>query len=72
LREVLAAKSERIGVEESSDKGTINVPLDILRGPIDRVHAEGLDRSAYWVVNSTIVGGGVTLAEEIALHGGVG
>lgn len=72
LWEVLASKSERISVEKGSGQGAVDVPFDVFRGPVNRVLVVGIDRSGHWVVNGTVIGGRVSLSEEIALDGRVG
>lgn len=72
LWEVLASKSQSIGVEKSAGQGTIDIPFNIFRGPVNGVLVVRFDRSGNWMVNSTIIGGRVSLSEEVALNRGVG
>jgi hypothetical protein len=68
---VLSIQSQIISVVESSDQVGTNVPLDRLGSPVDGVGSEGPDGVSYIMVDGTIVGGGVPLSEEVALHGGI-
>lgn len=67
LREVLASKSESITVVEGTDKVTINGPLDVGRSPVDGIGVPGTNGVDNIVIDGAVVGGGVSLSEEIAL-----
>lgn len=61
-----------IGVEQSADQIAINVPLDVVLSPVDGVGVEVVLGRADGVVGTTVVGGGVSLAEVVGLDlGGV-
>ena len=68
LWEVLAIDSKRIRIEECADKGSINGPLYVGRGPVDRVSVPSSDRVGHVLVDSSVVGRGVSLSKEVALH----
>ena len=68
LWEVLAIESERIRIEECADNGSINGPLDVGGGPVDGVGVPSSDGISDILVDSSVVGRGVALSEEVALH----
>ena len=68
LREVLASESKSITVVECANKVAVNGPLDVSRGPVDGVGVPGTDRVGDIVVNCPVVGRGVALSKEVALH----
>ena len=67
LGEVLATESEGITVVECTEKVAINGPLDVSRSPIDSICVPCFDWSRDVVVDSTVVGRGVSLSEKVAL-----
>lgn len=68
LREVLASESESITVVECANKVAVDGPLDVSRSPVDGVCVPGTDRVGDIVVNGPVVGRGVALSKEVALH----
>jgi hypothetical protein len=67
LREVLASKSESISVVESTNKVAIYRPLDIIRSPVNGISVPGSDRISDTMIESSVIGCGIALSEEIAL-----
>jgi hypothetical protein len=61
-----------IGVVQGADQVAINVPLDVLAGPVDGVGVEVILGVADGVVGTTVIGGGISLAEVVGLDlGGI-
>jgi hypothetical protein len=71
LREVLAPESESITIVERAHEIAINGPLDVTRRPVNGVRVPGSDGVRDIVVHRTVVGRGVSLSKEVALHGRV-
>jgi hypothetical protein len=68
LWEVLASKSESITVVKSAHKVAINGPFDVSGGPVDGVCVPGANWVGDVVIDSSVVGRGVALSKEVALH----
>lgn len=56
-----------IGIVQGADQATIDVPFDVVLGPVNGISVELLLRVADGVVGSTVVGGSITLAEVVGL-----
>ncbi len=69
LGEVLAAVG--IVVAQVTDLSTIDEPLEILGSPLNLVSVEVVLWVGDWVVQGTVVGGGVALAVVVGLDGDV-
>lgn len=65
---VLSAESKSVAVCEGSDCDSVDVPNGPLGGPVNGVIVEGVDGGGDFGVFSTVVGCGVSLAEEVVLY----
>ena len=72
LRIVLSSESQSVAVVQGSLQSTVDIPLCVGGGPGDAVVVPCLDGRRNVVVDGAVVGGGVALAEEVGLDGGVG
>ena len=72
LGEVLSIKGKSISIVESSDQVGTNVPLNVIGRPVDCVGDGCADRVGNIVVDGSVIGGGVSLSEEVTLDGGIG
>ena len=68
LWKVLAFEGESITVVKCTHKVAIDGPFDISRSPVDSVGVPGTDRVSDIVVDGPVVGCGVALSKEVALH----
>lgn len=60
-----------VGGVQSTDKDIVNEPVNLGRGPLNRVLVSRGERSSNGMVDGTVVGGGVTLAEVVGLDLGI-
>lgn len=60
-----------VGSVQSTDNGIVNEPVNLGRGPLNRVLVSRGERSRNGVVDGAVVGGGITLAEVVGLDLGV-
>jgi hypothetical protein len=69
---VLAAQGERIIEWESADCYTIDDPLNGAGGPLNGIGVKCLDWGGNVLVDSSVEGRGVALAEKVALDRRIG
>lgn len=60
-----------VGSVQSTDNGIVNEPVNLGRGPLNGVLVSRGERSRNGMVDSAVVGGGVTLAEIVGLDLGI-
>lgn len=56
-----------VGGEQSADDGAVDDPVDLVLGPLNGVGVGAGERSIDGVESTTVVGGGVALAEVVGL-----
>ena len=71
MRVVLSSESQSIAEVQGSLQGTVDVPFGGCGGPGDAVVVPCLDGRGDVVIDGTVIGGGVALAEEVGLDGGI-